>query len=384
MHRPFRWFGLALLSALGVACADRQPTREVVYAWTAGADSTAADFLAVIDVTPGSAAAGAILARVEVPGRGNGPHHSEHELAADGRLFVNGFASGQSWVFDVSVPTAPRIVRQFGDVGGYSHPHSFLRLPGGNVLGVFQMQHLASGTRPGGLVEMTPGGEFVRASAPQPDSIPSAHRVYSGLVVAALDRIVTTSTDMDDGGAESRRVQVWRLSDLALLHTFSLPDGPLGDEAQYTAEPRLMADGRTVLVSTFNCGLYLLDGLDGAAPSGRLVSSFPRRDDTSCAIPYIVGQYYLVTVPAYAAVVALDVSDPTAPREVSRVAFDSTDVPHWISVSPDGRRVVVTGYATMERRIELLDFDPATGRLSRAFTVPDVGGVPHGTVFGRR
>lgn len=29
-------------------------------------------------------------------------------------------------------------------------------------------------------------------------------------------------------------------------------------------------------------------------------------------------------------------------------------------------------------------FDPATGKLSRAFTVPDVGGVPHGTVFGRR
>jgi hypothetical protein len=383
-----RFFPRGILACASVAfafgCARAEPAPDVIFAWAAGADSSAADFLAVIDVTPGSEAAGQVLARVEVPGRRNGPHHSEHELFGDGRLFVNGFASGQSWVFDVSTPTAPRIVTQFGDMGGYSHPHSFIRLPNGNVLGVFQMQHLESGMRPGGLVELTPDGALVRASAPQPDSIPAAHRVYSGLVVEALDRIVTTSTDMDDGGAESRRIQVWRLSDLSLLHTLSLPDGPLGDEALYTAEPRLMADGRTVLVSTFNCGLYLLDGLDGDRPSGRLVSTFPRRDDTSCAIPYIVGRYYLVTVPAYSAVVALDISDPAAPREVSRVAFDSTDVPHWISVSPDGRRVVVTGYATMRRRVELLDFDPESGRLSRALTVPDVGGVPHGTVFGRR
>ncbi len=384
MRAPSRGILACAGVAFALGCASPEPSRDVIYAWAAGADSSAADFLAVIDVTPGSAAAGQVITRVEVPGRGNGPHHSEHELAGDGRLFVNGFASGQSWVFAVSAPTAPRVVKRFGDAGGYSHPHSFIRLPNGNVLGVFQMQHTASGMRPGGLVEFTPDGEVVRASAPQPDSIPDAHRVYSGLVVGALDRIVTTSTDMADGGAESRRVQVWRLSDLALLHTFSLPDGPLGDEARYTAEPRLMKDGRTVTVSTFNCGLYLLDGLDGDAPSGRLVSTFPRRDDTSCAIPYIVGDYYLVTVPAYSAVVALDISDPTAPREVSRVAFDSTDVPHWISLSPDGRRVVVTGYATMQRRIELLDFDPASGALSRALTVPDVGGVPHGTVFGRR
>jgi hypothetical protein len=179
-------------------------------------------------------------------------------------------------------------------------------------------------------------------------------------------------------------VQVWRLSDLVLLHTFSLPNGPLGDEALYTAEPRLMDDGRTVLVSTFNCGLYLLDGLDGDAPSGRLVSSFPRRERTYCAIPYIVGRYYLVTVPAYSAVVALDVSDPAAPREVSRATFDSTDVPHWISVSADRRRVVVTGYRAMARRIELLDFDSSSGALTRALTIPDIGGVPHGVVFGRR
>lgn len=391
MPRPSRWslsqlatcvaFGAAL--GAGSGCASPSRPSQVVYAWTAGADSAAADFLAVVDADSTSATYGQVLERVEVPGRRNGPHHSEHELATDGRLFVNGFASGQSWVFDVTQGAQPRIVAQFGALGGYSHPHSFVRLPNGNVLAAYQMQHTPAGMRPGGLVELTPDGGFVRASAPQPDSIPGSSRVYSAVVVEALDRVVTTSTDMDDAGDEGRRVQVWRLSDLALLRTFTLPDGPRGGEGAYTAEPRLMDDGRTVLVSTFACGLYLLDGLDGDTPSGRLVAAFPERPDTYCAIPVIVGPYYLVTVPAYSAVVALDIREPSAPREVSRVSFDSTDVPHWIAVSPDGRRVVVTGYKTMARRMEFLRFDPATGALSREHTVTDVGGVPHGAVFSR-
>ena len=52
---------------------------------------------------------------------------------------------------------------------------------------------------------------------------------------------------MDKDSTASRNLQVWRLSDLALLHTVPLPDGPAGDEGLLTAEPRVLADGRTVL-----------------------------------------------------------------------------------------------------------------------------------------
>ena len=374
---------LLALFLLTAACAGPADDREVVYAWTAGADSTQADFLAVIDVTEGSPTVGQVLTRVPVPGRRNIPHHSEHELAADNRLFVNGFGTGQSWVFDVSDRTQPRIVTKFGDLGGYSHPHSFIRLPNGNVLAMYQMQHGDEGMRPGGLVELTTDGAFVRASAPQPTSVDTGTRVYSGVIVEALDRVVTTTTDMEADFPASRNIQVWRLSDLTLLHTFALPDGPTGGEGLLTAEPRLHSDGRTVLVSTFACALYQLEGLDGDTPSGRFLTSFPRKDGTNCAIPAVVGNYYLVTVPAYSAVVALDIADLNAPREVSRVAFDSTDVPHWLAVSPDQRRVVVTGYGTMQTRVELLTFDPATGALGKQRSIADVGGVPHGAVFSR-
>jgi hypothetical protein len=228
--------------------------------------------------------------------------------------------------------------------------------------------------------------------------------VYSAGVVPALDRIVTTTTDMDGNSPASRQLQIWRLSDLALLHTITLPDGPEGGESMLTAEPRLLDDGRTVLVSTFSCGLYLMEGLDGEKPSARFVASFPRKPKTYCAIPVIAGRYYLVTVPAWSAVVSLDISDPAAPREVSRMTLGPDDVPHWISMSPDRRRVVVTGYGAMKHRVVIARFDSATGRLSLDERFREPGergpgfrmdnktwphggttkGIPHGAVFSRR
>ena len=157
---------------------------------------------------------------------------------------------------------------------------------------------------PGGLVELTPAGAVVRGSALQSASIDPATRVYSAAVVESLDRIVTTTTDMNGDSPASRQVQIWRLSDFALLHTIVLPDGATGGESMYTAEPRLLADGKTVIVSTFNCSLYLLDGIETNAPSGRLVASFPRKEAENCAIPVVRGHHYVVTVPAYSGVVS--------------------------------------------------------------------------------
>jgi len=379
------------------------PAPEYLYLWTASADRSQADFLAVLDVTEAEGRYGRLVTTLPVPGRGNGPHHTEHEMPADRQLFANGFESGQSFVFNLTDPARPTIVRQFGDVEGYSHPHSFLRLPNGNVLATFQMRHDPSSgaVRTGGIVEMTPTGEPVRSSSADGPGMDPDLRVYSGQVIPALNRIVTTTTDMHADHPASRNLQVWRLSDLSLLHTFALPDGPAGNEGLLTAEPRLMPDGRTVLVSTFRCGLYLLEGIDGEAPSGRLVASFPQKPDTFCAIPVISGHYYLVTVPAWNAVVSLDISDPASPREVSRLTLGAEDVPHWIAISPDQRRVVVTGYAALQHRAVIARLDPTSGELAIDDRFREEGasepgfrmdnktwphggnakGIPHGAVF---
>ncbi|MGE5926181.1 MAG: hypothetical protein ACM357_02420 [Gemmatimonadota bacterium] len=398
----------ALLACRAPAPEPPAPSapRDYLYLWTASADSAAPDFLAVVDVTeePGTGRYGRLVATVPVPGRANGPHHTEHEMPADGRLFASGFTTGRTWIFDATDPAAPRLAGEFGDLDGYTHPHSYLRLPNGNVLATFQMRHDSAGMHPGGLVEITPDGRPVRSRSAEAPGLDPKTRVYSAGVVPALDRIVTTTTDMSGATDASRQLQIWRLSDLALLRTIVLPDGPAGGESRLTAEPRVLADGRTVLVSTFSCGLYLMEGLEGDSPSARLVASFPRKPRTNCAIPVVAGDYYLVTVPAWSAVVSLDVSDPARPREVSRLALGADDVPHWIALSPDRRRVVVTGYAALRNRVVMARFDPATGALSlddrfgepgsaapglsfAGRTWPHGGnaaGIPHGAVLGRR
>ena len=157
------------------------------------------------------------------------------------------------------------------------HPHSYLRLPDGNVLATFQMRHDTSGMTPGALVALTPSGKVLRVSSANVPGTDSGLRVYSAGIVPSMDRIVTTTTDMDADSPASRLLQVWRLSDLSHLHTIALPDGPAGGEGLLTAEPRVLADGKTMLVSTFACGLYLMEGLETDTPSGRLVASFRER-----------------------------------------------------------------------------------------------------------
>src|SRR5919201_4991074 len=107
---------LALLACAPAPAAGPSAEADYLYLWTASADSTQPDFLAVLDVSEDSAGYGRLVTSLPVPGLQNTPHHTEHEMAADGRLFANGFDSGDTFVFDLSEPTRPRIAARFGEV----------------------------------------------------------------------------------------------------------------------------------------------------------------------------------------------------------------------------------------------------------------------------
>ena len=123
-------------------------------------------------------------------------------------------------------------------------------------------------------------------------------------------------------------MQIWRLSDLTLLKSFALAPGPRGDEHRFTGELRLLPDGKSVYLHTFNCGLYLLGDLDPPQPRATFVRSFP---GANCGVPVLAGHYWLQPVPDSHALVALDISDPQRPREVSTVTFGDDEAPHWAS-----------------------------------------------------
>ncbi|HYC33701.1 MAG TPA: hypothetical protein VEB59_15535, partial [Gemmatimonadales bacterium] len=120
-----RVVALALLlapTACGTPPASPVAERDYLYLWTGSADSTRPDFLAVLDVTEDSARYGRLVTTLAVPGRGNMPHHTEHEMPADRRLFANGFATGETFIFDLADPLRPRLAGRFGDIEGYRHP----------------------------------------------------------------------------------------------------------------------------------------------------------------------------------------------------------------------------------------------------------------------
>jgi hypothetical protein len=386
--------------------ADTAPAG-YLFAWAGDADRADSDFLAVLNADPGSAYYGRVITTLPVERSGTMPHHTEHRMPDSGRLFANGFMTGETFRFDLTDPENPRLLGSLGAAGELTHPHSYERLPNGNVLATFQ----GIGERnvdPGGLAELTDAGEVARTvSAADPDAGGALIRPYSLAIVPELDRVVVTSYDMgeDMGFAGGRRerthvVQVWRLSDLEVLATIDLPPGPGGGGDEQPGEPRVLSDGETVYVATFTCGLFRMTGLATDAPSAEFVHGF---GGGGCALPVVLGDFWIQSVPSANAVVALDISDPERPREASRVTLGPRNFPHWLALDPAGGRVVVADRGDGERRLFVLTVDDETGEmaLDEGFRDPgsDRAGVsfdraewphgatgaatPHGTVFSR-
>ncbi len=405
-----RWLSLALLAAWPAPSqAQGAGPAAYLYVWAGDADTTESDFLAVIDVRPGSPAYGTVLSTLPVGARATRPHHTEHQLERDRLLFANGFDAGRTFRFDLTSADRPRLLGSFRELGGFSFPHSFVRLPGGHLLATFQGRGTGN-VPPGGLVELDRQGRLVRATSARAATVDSSHmRPYSLAVLPAIDRVVSTSTDMQgDFGAH---LQIWRLSDLALLQTVELPPTGKGDghlheapiEAReeghhlFPGEPRVLADGRTVLLATFTCGFYRVTGIDGPSARVEFLRAF---GGENCAVPVLIGSRWIQTVPDEHALVTLDISDSGHPRETGRLVFDSTFSPHWMALDEGGSRLVVNDG---KARMFLVTLDPRTGALEidgsfrePGASVPGISfaredwahgtsgaAVPHGSVFAR-
>ena len=395
-HRlPF----LALLAVL--ACGTGEPEDPAsragasapspfLYVWAGAEDDADSDFLAVIDADPSSDRYGEIVASVPVGLKGMA-HHSEHVMPDGDTLFVNSFRAGATFLVDVSDPYAPRVAGSFREMGEYTYPHTFERLPNGNVLATFQTKGEGNAVA-GGLVELDPAGGFVRA-VDVADPVDPEIRAYSATPIPRLDRAVSTTTDMW-GEATGSSFQVWRLSDLSRVATIRLPEGPSGTEHLDPAEVRLLADSVTAVLTTFRCGMYLLHGLETGAPRAELVSSLPwaAYDTDQCGIPLTRGRFWVQTWAhsSGSALVSLDISDPSRPVEVDRLTGDEIGLsgywePHWISMEPGGDRIVLTSNSgeTMYR-VLIIRLDPETGGLSLDASFRDPGSDGPGVRFDRR
>lgn len=78
----------------------------------------------------------------------------------------------------------------------------------------------------------------------------------------------------------------------------------------------------------------------------------------------MVGKYWVMPVGRAHTIVVLDVSDPAAPREVSRLDTPQDFNPHWSAKDPLSNRIIVGAELGGEQGMYMLRFDERTGRLS--------------------
>ena len=401
--------GILACTSLG-AIAQAPPANKpghYLFVWTADHMKQGNDFLAVIDADPASPTYGELVASADTDIKSVRIHHTEYEMPAGGMLFANDHDANQSVIFDLRNPLKPKVAARFQSMGGYSMPHSFLRLPNGNVLASFQFidhgdhaDHAAmmSG-KTGGLVEIDDSGKAIRSVSNADPTLPDDGLLpYSLAILPEIDRVLVTNSPMQDPYLlSSNTYQVFRLSDLKLLGTHRLDPGPTGNGNVAPEEARVAADG-SVYVQTLSCGIQRITNLDTENPKAKLVHKFP---GDFCGVPTIVGRYLVQSVPNFHGFAVLDIGDPENVREVSRLSISNTFSPHWTAWDKKTKRLVVTSGKKGDR-LYLLKLDEKTGQLTTDETFRDTDdkigfsfanrqwphgwsgeGTPHGAVFSR-
>jgi len=397
---------LCLAAPYGAAAEETGGKGHRLFVWAGDRAAKDKNFIAVIDADPASPTYGQLITTAATDQTSNNPHHTEYWMPESGKLFANDHDAGQTVVIDLTDPLKPRQIAAFGNLAGYAMPHSFLRLPSGNVLSSFQyedhgghMSHAAMSGKSGGIVEIDETGRAVRAASnADPAFAAEGLLPYSLAVLPAIDRVLVTNSPMgDDYLLTSNTYQIFRLSDLKLLGTHRLDPGPSLNGHVSPEEARVGPDG-AVYIQTLSCGIQRVSGIDTPKPEAKLVHQF---EGSWCGVPTIVGKFLIQSVPAMHGFVVLDIGTPGRATEVSRLVINETYRPHWTGWDPKAKRLVITSGQEGDRTY-LLKLDEASGKLTIDEAFRDADGkvgfsfdsrawphgwsgaaMPHGAVFER-
>ena len=341
------------------------------------------DFVAVIDVDPASESFGAPVSTLPIGHGASMPHHTEYVAPPPGEpLFMNAHHHELSLRVDIADPLDLKLLGAFSPPGDLRFPHDYTRTPTGTRLVGFlrsngESPDPAETTTPaahGGVAEYSVEGELLRATSAAVDGLGKAMRPYAFALLPEIDRFVVTSAPMMER-SWADVIQIYRYSDFTLLHTLALEpgdagEGPIAGSQAAGFGPRVLPDG-TVFLNSYGCTFYHLTDIETEAPSLTPVYALktppPRNANRirgACGIPVISGKYWLQPVGEMHAVVVLDISDPTAPREVSRIRTNTDFLPHWLAKDPLTNRFALGAEVGDEKGFFMLRFDEEKGRLS--------------------
>lgn len=383
--------GFFIFSVLLAGCASTPPTAQTrtseaspyLLILASDKDGAEEDFFAVFDVRSDSPTRGKVVATKPYGHRKSMPHHLEYSLPKNGDLlFANAHHPELTMLVDVSQAPSITIKKSVTPPPPFRFTHDYARLPNGNVLMGFlrsegpspKVEDKAMPGGHGGIAEYTAQGDMLRTASAAVQGYAEPIRTYAILPMLHIDRVVTTSARMMEEHS-ANVVQIWRYSDLKLLKTIDVPVGkkPDGSALDWAAflpfGPRLMHDG-SVLMNTYMCGFYRLTGIASDEPRIEHVYDIQGRDPewmktrVGCSVPVLVNHHWIMPVAWSQMMVVLDVSDPSSPREISRLAMGRDFNPHWAAKDPKSNRIVIGAELEKERGMFMLLYDPQTGGLA--------------------
>lgn len=342
------------LAAGGILLAGAKsnaPAEKYLYVWAGDQARKAPDFLAVVDFDASSRSYGKVISTVPLPeagGSGNEPHHVG--LSADGKTLACGgllsVLKGQKEVFffDVSSPAKPRFVSA-ADPPNSSITDEFYPLPGGGFL--VTMMGGASGMHPGRVAEFDSKLQLV---AEHPAEPPTDGFDPHGISVRPEDNLMVTSdficpastlaaTPGDLGLRGS--VRVWDYKARKIVRTISLPT-PAG-----SIDVRLIPGDKKMRGYTAGMTddqLYLLDTQAGTAKAVFDFSTISKGGWPQLMRMTRDGRRLFITLNVAGKVAMLDTSNPEQPRLITALDLGKDSGPHYIALSRDERRLVISDY----------------------------------------
>jgi hypothetical protein len=246
--------------------------------------------------------------------------------------------------FDVSNPKAPRFLSS-ADPPLSAITDDFYALPGGGFL--VTMMGGAQGHAPGRVAEFNAKHELIAehpAVPPEDGFNPHGISVRPELNLMVTSDFICPSTTLHamPGGLDLRgSVRVWDLRQRTILRTIQIPN------AGGTIDVRLIPGDRYARGYTagmLDDRLYLIDPNAGTAASVFDFSSIQKGGWPQLMRMTQDGTRLFITMNQAGKVVMFDTSQPARPKVLRILDLGPDSGPHYLRLTDDERRLVVTDY----------------------------------------
>ena len=342
-----------LLGTMQFARAEDHEKKEGKYLFICAGDQArkAPDFLAVVNFDDDSPQYGKVIATAPLPepgATGNEFHHIG--LSADGRVVACGgllsVLKGQKEIFfwDISNPAAPRFLTS-ADPPLSAITDEFHALPEGGFL--VTMMGGAQGHAPGRVAEFDHRLNLIHE---HPDNPPEdgfnphgiSARPEINLMVTSDFVCPSTTLDAVPGNVDFRgSVRVWDLTRREILRTINIAGAGGTIDVKLIPRDRL---ARGYTAGMLDDHLYLLNTRRGTAQAVFDFSTIAKGGWPQLMRVTSDGRRLFVSMNQAGKVVMFDISDPDEPRVLKVLDLGPNSGPHYIALSPDEKRLIISDY----------------------------------------